>query len=555
MKLPLTTLTVDTQLLEFDVWVTASLEDIRDTERFHGELAAVIQIFELLGVASQQFNDVKHCQPSVIAGVFVDKIKSMSVEQALEALQSLSSVLFLVTGKSDNNAKCQFPLFLRDTAHWDMIPTVRRKKLNNVPLPRELKAEKYMGIVASLADYPEHQKRLLEQFISFLLSDNSYVSQLWSIGHSYFMLKPCGKKKDLLTPLVIFQVRGSVAASGGHNPEDMLRQRMKVEWGLDAEVDFNSSDVVLPKAFPQLPGSAIIEPVTMEVEEPQTKTVASIDQDENTEPAVFGTSKESVNKQTRIKTRAYDFVLPYRVTGLQPKIFIQSQFYAGDSGSVSHKNVDQTSASRAGVLDFLKSPDLEPPRFVEYVDGAGYFSSLNGDLKTLLSMPTTASFFQVRSASIRLRREIQHAGFLIPIEVEHAVLRADGLQEEVRRILTEEGYSRSEVERCIQKCVGNGILQFEDGRFSLEAARREVVRRYFLMDVAAIYGSPPTTPEDKMRGSLLVPGFGPFYGTKLDDLAAYALQLAPSLKDDWSDPTIILRDIRWLCDQGMVMSN
>ncbi len=217
---------------------------------------------------------------------------------------------------------------------------------------------------------------------------------------------------------------------------------------------------------------------------------------------------------------------------------------------MSHKNLDQTSTSRTAVLEILGSP-----RFVEYVDGAGYFSSLNCDPKKLLDMPTTASFFQLRSASIRLRRELQHVGFLMPIEVEHAAIRTDGSQVEVRRVLAEEGYSPAEIQRCIHKCLDTGTLLADGQRLSVAPVRRDTARRYFLMDVAAVHGSPPAAPGDKLSGSLLVPGYGPFHGAKFDDLAAHALRLAPSLKAEWSDPTVILRDIRWLCDQGMAMSN
>ncbi len=198
---------------------------------------------------------------------------------------------------------------------------------------------------------------------------------------------------------------------------------------------------------------------------------------------------------------------------------------------------------------------LESPRFVEYVDGAGYFSSLNGDLKNLLNMPTTASFFQVRSASIRLRRELQQIGFLVPIEVEHAVMRTIGKQADVRRVLAEEGYSPGEIARCVKRCIEKGNLRLQSQRLSVAPGRRDTVRRYFLMDMAAIHGSPPDSPGDKLSGSLLVPGYGAFFGTKLDELAAYALRLAPSFRADWSDPTVILGDIRWLCDQGMAMSS
>jgi hypothetical protein len=553
MKLPLPTLDLASQLLEFDVWITPSLGEIRDTERFRNQLGAVARIFEALGTASQQFKDVKNCQPSVIADVFVGLTKGLPADGALETLQSLASVLFLVTGKSDNNAKCQLPLFLRDRARWDAIPSVRRaggrSELQSVPIPRELKAEKYLGIVSSLVDYPDHQKRLLEQFVSFLLNDNACISQLWSVGYSYFMLKPFNKEKDLLSPLVIFQVRGSVAASGGHDPEGMLRQRM-IEWGLDAGSDYNSSDVVLTEVLRLVARSKVVASVAVEPEQPKAGAETAEANVATEEPPAIEITDEPGGRLVRVKTRAYDFILPYHVPGWQPKVFIQSQFYAGDSGSVSHKNVDQTSTSRTAVLGILESP-----RFVEYVDGAGYFSSLNGDLKNLLNMPTTASFFQIRSASVRLRRELQHVGFLLPIEVEHAVMRTDGTQAEIGHILTEEGYSRGEIERCVKKCIDKGTLLSEGQRLSVTPARRDTARRYFLMDVAAVHGSPPATPGDKLSGSLLVPGYGAFYGTKLDELATHALRLAPGLRTAWSDPTVILGDIRWLCDQGMAMSS
>ena len=43
MKLPLPTLDLATQLVEFDVWITPSLGEVRETERFRDELSAVVQ--------------------------------------------------------------------------------------------------------------------------------------------------------------------------------------------------------------------------------------------------------------------------------------------------------------------------------------------------------------------------------------------------------------------------------------------------------------------------------------------------------------------------------
>lgn len=517
MRLPTVQLDLATALAEFDVWITASLGEIRDTDRFREVLEATASVFEIFGIATNNFDDISDCGPSRIADTYIDLSRSLPREEANAKLQALASVMFLVTGKSDNNAKCQIPLHLRDKARWPSLLVPKRRnggiQLVPQPIPRELKADKYMGLVASLIDHPDHQKRLLEEFLRFVLSDEKYVSQLWSIGRSYFMLKAFNRERDILTPLVVFQVRGSVAASGGHDPETLLRNRLS-EWGLLEDVDYNLLDAVL-----------------------QAQSATSVANAEA--PAVRG------------KSRAYDFLLPYRLPGWSPKIFIQCQFYAGDSGSVSHKNVDQTSTSRASIK--AQEPNAI---FVEYLDGAGYFSSLNGDLKTLLSMPDTASFFQVRSAAIRLRRNIQQIGFLTPIEVEHAVLRSSGSSDQAGCLLREEGYSQGEIDRALQYCLTRGfITRAEPGRLNLSTERRPVARRYLLLDVIASFGVSLGSTPGSSRGVLMVPGYGPFFGMSLDDLGRKASGLATELRSDWSDPAVLLGDIHWLCEQGLAMSS
>jgi hypothetical protein len=429
-------------------------------------------------------------------------------EEAAALLEGAASVLFLATGKSDNNAKCQLPLYLRDKAKWAGFPAIRRKQLTKAPLPRVLKSDDYMGLVASLAGHPEDQKRLLQEFVKFLLSDEQYVAQLWSIGHSYNSLKAFDKHRSLLTPLVIFQVRGSVSASGGHTPEALLRERLD-EWGLLRGTDYNTSDVVI--------------------------------------------AAEVVAGASRVKTRAYDFVLPFQTPGWDQRIFIQSQFYAGDSGSVSHKNVDQTSTSRAKVLEKHANAFFD-----EYVDGAGYFSSLNGDLKTLLSMANTHSFIQVRSAPIRLRRTLQEIGFLTPLEVEQAVARTGGKINDVGNLLASEGYQKGEVQRCLDFCAQQKFLAAPaSGVLGIRDERRALVRRYLILDTIACNGAVPNQDDGtgKVGGYLLVPGYGPLYGTKLLDVLTHATKVAPGFAKELADSKTMLADVQWLEEKQWIMAS
>ena len=57
-----------------------------------------------------------------------------------------------------------------------------------------------MEVVAALKSAPIRQKTFLDYFIKFLLSDEKYISQLWSIGHSYFTLKQFNKRTRLWQP-------------------------------------------------------------------------------------------------------------------------------------------------------------------------------------------------------------------------------------------------------------------------------------------------------------------------------------------------------------------
>ena len=95
----------------------------------------------------------------------------------------------------------------------------------------------------------------------------------------------------------------------------------------------------------------------------------------------------------------------------------------------------------------------------------------------------------------------------------------------------------------------------EGDSISVAIGSRELVRRYFLLDTAACYGVDAAGDKARLRGSLAIPGYGPFYGMKIDELIKRSLAVAPSLQLDWSRPEVPLEDIRWLCEMGYAMSS
>lgn len=162
-------------------------------------------------------------------------------------------------------------------------------------------------VIVQLKEKDSFQIALLKTYLQLIISDKMYAKQLWSLGNAYCSQKALGNGEALISSIVIFQSRGSITASQGHIPEAILRKYMS-DWGLTSDFDFNTQDVEI------------------------------------------GTLLENIEIDNKIKKRKYDFILPFKSRKTGSKIFIQCQFYAGDSGSVSHKVVDQTDSTREVTL-------------------------------------------------------------------------------------------------------------------------------------------------------------------------------------------------------------
>jgi hypothetical protein len=229
------------------------------------------------------------------------------------------------------------------------------------------------------------------------------------------------------------------------------------------------------------------------------------------------------------------------------KILIQSQFYAGDSGSVSHKNIDQTRNART----YTKSI-VEDVLFVEFLDGAGYYSSLNGDLKKLLQMNDTLDFFQLRTAAIKLRRILQNIGFLTPLEVIHTIACCMGKQKETVSSLKEQGYSETEITSAIDKSVKNGLVSLNGNNYEIATSYREVARRYFLLDCIAENGI-EFDHSKVITGAILIPGYSWTFGIKLNEIASDIIPKAGLFAIDWKDSKTIFNDIQFLADRRWII--
>lgn len=502
MKLKPYSLNISEKLSEFDLWITPSLGDMTDEPGFQDCLAGIKHGFNHLAGITHDFESAEKCSAAVLASALLSSLQASSLNEPFTSLQDIISVLFLVTGKTDNNMKCQYPVYLRNEMGINSFINNKGRKKN---LPRTLAMDQVINLIIKLANQRDEQELLVKSYLQLILPDKTSAMQLWTWGNFYLEAKAHNDEDKLLCPISLFQSRGSLVASQGHKPEEILRDRLQ-EWGLKPDYDYNLADVTI--------SDFLNIPIT--------------DKD--------------------LKKRKYDFILPYRSRTDCKKIFVQCQFYAGDSGSVSHKVVDQTDSTRTFTLQ-----QYPKAIFMEYLDGAGYFSSLAGDLRKMLSKRTTSDYFQIRTAPIKLRRALQGIQFLTALEIEHTILKVGHDEASILTALQKDGYSSDEVNKALQDACNNNILnRNQDNTYTFINERLPIIRRYCLLDTLANYGCP--IPNDKVSGgNLVIPGYPVFWGLPQAKLIELTLSYVPGMNDLWKNTNEPFQDIQWLLDRKFIM--
>ena len=495
MKLKQHTYSEQEKLSEFDLWITPSLGDIKDLVEFQCVVDGLEDGFQSIAKYTDNFTDLQNCSAYNISKHIIENISS--IDNVEMHLTNIFNALLLATGKTDNNLKCQYPIILCRRLKGDVIPSVKNGKLCNVNIPRDFSMGKVVKYFMTLVEYPDILAPLIKSYIDLLLSDDSYIQQLCSLGKSYCNLINSEQTRYLLSSLAIFQSRGSLTAKAGHLPEKILREYMS-DWGMKPGVDYNLDDIDVY----DLLGKA---------------------------------------KERNTKSRKYDFVVPYISKRDGKKLFVQSQFYAGDSGSVSHKVVDQTDTSRQQTLK-----NYPQAVFIEYLDGAGYYSSLNGDLRKMLGKKTTKDFIQIRTAPVKFRRELQTIDFITPLEIEHLILKGYCYEEEIKANLRKQGYALNEVKRSVEN--SKDTIDFKDGIFSIKKEREDIVLKYSLLDCIANFGH--VINQNKERGVLCVPGYANAWGMNQNTLYDVFCKEFPTIKIALKD---FLVKIQWLIDKEFVI--
>lgn len=91
---------------------------------------------------SNDFRNIQLCSANNLAEKLIPIINDKGMAEATSFLESICEVLYFATGKTDNNIKCQFPVYMKIVLEKDKIPKVSSKgKLVYKDLPRTFGSE------------------------------------------------------------------------------------------------------------------------------------------------------------------------------------------------------------------------------------------------------------------------------------------------------------------------------------------------------------------------------------------------------------------------------
>ena len=400
------------------------------------------------------------------ADVISNAIIGKPAEERQAMFERIATTCLMLTGQSNNSLKCQFPVFLLQGSHKSakhLLKLSDPSKEN--PSLAVIDMERVGRAIKEGENDSDSLRELVGAYFECVFS-RSNMERLQGVVAALDRASATDEG-NLIEAMAVSAIRGSATASGGHDPEEQLRLQME-EWGLRRNTDFNSSDV----------------------------TAAQL-------KSLCGCQRTSEDKSAAKKSRAFDFVIPYIVENRKPRLLVQGQFYAGDSGSVSHKNVDQTSTGRSAATQVV-----DDPVFAEFLDGAGYVTALAGDAKKLLEMNSTSGLIQLRTAAIRLRELLQRICFATPLEVAHAVWASQPADKNTVLESLTNAYDQAEATRAFEQAIEQGWISYSDNHLVVPSEHHVISLEYAILDSIAIATTTEDCPKSEAcRGGLVIPGY------------------------------------------------
>ena len=138
MRLRNENLTVDQKLEEFDQWLTAKLERIKNTDKFSKEINMLCGCIRHLAPYLNDFSEPEQCSVDDLVRAVIESgtdfisglCFSDDERKVSEYYDTVFNLLFLTTGATDNNLKNHFLIKLKEDDISGLLP--KRGNIRNV---------------------------------------------------------------------------------------------------------------------------------------------------------------------------------------------------------------------------------------------------------------------------------------------------------------------------------------------------------------------------------------------------------------------------------------
>lgn len=401
----------------------------------------------LTGELDCLFNEIDEISKERLVKYF----KTLSIERR----KSLTQLFRILTGVSRINFEISFLHRVNLKKNQFHFEVINQKKSKNLSYCLAWKSDKIAIDEQGIAKISQFEE------ISVLLIDYFSEKNLLELLTLFKNDKEYGKK--FLEILSKFDSKGKQAQNRGKKAENIIKEKL-IEWGLDESEDFNTSDLdVFDQISKKLQRDCDIGKIEQTIVNEKIKMM-----------------KKHIKENSDFK-RLSDIVLYLN----NPSLLIQSIFYTSDVASIADATADELNDEQELIQKGIKDTGVDI-KLIGLIDGPGLAITISFT-RVLRILKAPDDFFQIRTASTKLRDLIRKSNNSTPLDIEIGVYSINGdLEVEEKDLLEqlETMYGKDiEWEKEITKWANRNKISKQGTKIGINSERRPIFGKYTVLDL------------------------------------------------------------------------
>ena len=401
-----------------------------------------------------------------------EALKEYVVNLPIERRKSTTQLFRVLTGISRINFEISFLQLVNledNEYHFEVTPQKNSKNFSYFLINgKERTAIDEQGIAKIIQDKP----------IAILLIDYFSKKNLFEILNLFKNDLDYGKK--FLKILTKFDSKGKQAQNRGKKAENMVKEKL-VEYGLEIDVDFNTSDL---DVFDQVSKKLQVECDCGKISQDQVnKKIEEM--------------KKHIKANSNFKRKS-DIVLYLD----NPSLLIQSTFYTSDVASIADATADELNDERELIEKGTSGTGIEI-KLIGLIDGPGLAITISFT-RVLRVLNAPNDFFQIRTVPTKLRDLIHKSNNSLPIDIEVGIYSKKGdfeieendLIKQLEQIYNSKIMWKNEIDRWASR---NKISK-DGSKIKTNPIRKDIIKKYLILDLLIIQS------QSGMNKNIILPG-------------------------------------------------